>query len=288
MDAREAALKADLLDLIREDRKAELVAVSNAGKSDSTAKPPSQPEPAAAKPSSTKPADLETPAAGNTKTSAKVKPGDKPADPPKDLSPAKAAPKAAAKAKELDDAGSEESSDKGEKPASPAAKPADERETLRVELNAPPRITISQPIETINFSPLAKDRPAAGPFVHDPNFFNWSRIEQLAFLLTWSLAAIGLCLMLGLFTRPAALGGACFMLFVVLSQPAYPGVYPVDPPQMGHALLVNKDFIEMIALLVIASSSLGRWTGMDFFIHNFLIKPFCGNCCRSNCEGGKA
>ena len=102
------------------------------------------------------------------------------------------------------------------------------------------------------------------------------------------MTAIGLCLMLGLFTRPAALGGACFMLFVVLSQPSYPGVYPVDPPQMGHALLVNKDFIEMIALLVIASSSLGRWTGMDFFIHNILVKPFCGKCCRAANEGGKA
>ena len=102
----------------------------------------------------------------------------------------------------------------------------------------------------------------------------WKRIEQLAFLLTWSLFGIGLCLMLGLFTRPAALAGAGFMLFVVMSQPSYPGVYPLDPPQLGHALLVNKDFVEMIALLVIASTSLGRWTGLDFFIHNFLIKPF--------------
>jgi hypothetical protein len=33
----------------------------------------------------------------------------------------------------------------------------------------------------------------------------------------------------------------------------------------------------MIALLVIASTCLGRWTGLDFFIHNFLIKPFCCN-----------
>jgi hypothetical protein len=30
--------------------------------------------------------------------------------------------------------------------------------------------------------------------------------------------------------------------------------------------LVNKDFIEMIALLVIASTTLGRWTGLDYFL----------------------
>ena len=111
-------------------------------------------------------------------------------------------------------------------------------------------------------------------------------------LLTWSLFAIGLCLMLGLFTRPAALAGAGFMLFVVLSQPSYPGVYPLDPPQLGHALLVNKDFVEMMALLVIASTTLGRWTGLDFFLHNYLIKPFCGGCCKcgdpSTTEGRKA
>ena len=131
----------------------------------------------------------------------------------------------------------------------------------------------------INFSPLAKDHPPDGPFAPSKNPLAWKPIEQLACLLTWSLFGIGLCLMLGLFTRPAALAGAGFMLFVVMSQPSYPGVYPLDPPQMGHALLVNKDFVEMMALLVIASTSLGRWTGLDFFIHNFLVKPFCCRCC---------
>ena len=98
--------------------------------------------------------------------------------------------------------------------------------------------------------------------------FRWTRIEQMAFVMTYGFLAIGACLMLGLFTRLSALAGAAFMLFVVLCQPSYPGVYPTDPPQLGHALLVNKDFIEMIALLVIASTSLGRWTGVDFFLSN--------------------
>ena len=110
-------------------------------------------------------------------------------------------------------------------------------------------------VVVVDFSPLADDHAAAGPFAPSSNPLAWKRIEQLAFLLTWSLFGIGLCLMLGLFTRPAALAGAGFMLFVVLSQPSYPGVYPLDPPQLGHALLVNKDFVEMVALLVIASTS---------------------------------
>ncbi len=136
---------------------------------------------------------------------------------------------------------------------------------------------------------MAENRPAGGPFAPSRNPLTWTPIEQLAFLLTWALFAIGLCLMLGLFTRLSALAGAGFMLFVVLSHPSYPGVYPLDPAQMGHALLVTRDFVEMIALLVIASTSLGRWTGLDFFLHNCLIRPFCcrsGKC--STTEGRKA
>ena len=100
----------------------------------------------------------------------------------------------------------------------------------------------------------------------------------MAFGLSWAILAIGVCLMLGLFTRLAALGGACFLLFVVLSQPAYPGGFPLDPPQLGHALLVNKDFIEMIALLLIASTRLSRWTGLDFFLYHCCTKFCCRNC----------
>ncbi len=171
------------------------------------------------------------------------------------------------------------------KPDVVAAKPKQPAEQVKKSAGA----TVVLP----DFSPLAENRAAAGPFAPTWNPLDWKqRTQQLALLLTWSLFGIGLCLMLGLCTRPAALAGAGFMLFVVLSQPSYPGVYPLDPPQLGHALLVNKDFVEMIALLVIASSSLGRWTGLDFFVHNFLIRPFCGRCCQcgdpSTTEGRKA
>jgi uncharacterized membrane protein YphA (DoxX/SURF4 family) len=81
------------------------------------------------------------------------------------------------------------------------------------------------------------------PFARGINPFSWTRMEQIRFAITWGLTAIGVCLMIGLCTRPAALGGGMFMLFVVLSQPSWPGMVPPDPPQLGHALLVNKDFV---------------------------------------------
>ena len=101
------------------------------------------------------------------------------------------------------------------------------------------------------------------------NPFTWNRMGQIDFAVTYGLTAIGLCLMLGLCTPPAALGGAGFMCFVVMTQPAFPGIYPPDSFIVGHALLVNKDFIEMLALLVIACTSAGRWGGLDFFLYRW-------------------
>jgi uncharacterized membrane protein YphA (DoxX/SURF4 family) len=237
VDARENALKSDLLGLLRKNRKPEKEAVARADKE------------AAEKAGAKKTADA-----------AAKKP-------------------AGADAKKADE--------KKNAPSPPAPLPEGEGKTKGKPSSPAPLAATT--IVLVDFSPLADGRPELGPFTPSSKPWEWTRIEQLAFLLTWALFGIGLCLMLGLFTRPAALAGAGFMLFVVMSQPSYPGVYPLDPPQLGHALLVNKDFVEMVALLVIASTCLGRWTGLDFFIHKYLVKPFCCRCGdEATSEGGKA
>jgi uncharacterized membrane protein YphA (DoxX/SURF4 family) len=104
------------------------------------------------------------------------------------------------------------------------------------------------------------------------NPLRWDRMEQINFAVTFGLTAIGLCLMLGFCTPLAALGGAAFMCFVVMTQWAFPGIYPPDPPILGHALLVNKEFVEMMALLVVAATSAGRWGGLDFFIGRWFFR----------------
>jgi uncharacterized membrane protein YphA (DoxX/SURF4 family) len=104
------------------------------------------------------------------------------------------------------------------------------------------------------------------------NPFRWPRMEQINFAVTYGLTAIGLCLMLGFCTPLAALGGAGFMCFVVMTQPAFPGIYPPDPLVVGHALLVNKDFVEMVALLVVSATFAGRWGGLDFFLGRLLLR----------------
>lgn len=101
------------------------------------------------------------------------------------------------------------------------------------------------------------------------NPFNEGQMKFIDLAVTFGLTAIGLCLMLGFCTPLAALGGAGFMCFVVMTQPAFPGIYPPDSAIVGHALLVNKDFIEMLALLVTAFVSTGRWGGFDFFLYSW-------------------
>jgi len=100
-----------------------------------------------------------------------------------------------------------------------------------------------------------------------------SREEFLDLSITYGLTAIGLCLMLGLCTRLACLGGAAFLVSVLMNQFPWPTVYPPAPAVVGHAMLVDKNFVEMMGLLVLASLPVGRWGGLDFLLYHWLGRP---------------
>ncbi len=69
--------------------------------------------------------------------------------------------------------------------------------------------------------------------------------------------AIGICLLLGLFTPVAALAAAGFLASVFLSQ--YP---PTTGPTSS-----NYQLIECMSCFVLASTGAGRFAGLDFFFH---------------------
>ena len=73
--------------------------------------------------------------------------------------------------------------------------------------------------------------------------------------LTYSLMAGGVCLMIGLFTRLAAVGCALFLLTVMGTQ----------PPWVFDALPVYEQAIEFLSLIVLAATGAGRWAGLDYF-----------------------
>ena len=76
--------------------------------------------------------------------------------------------------------------------------------------------------------------------------------------------AIGLCLLLGLFTPLAALAAAGFLASVFLSQ---------YPPTTGPGSS-NYQLIECMACLVLAGTAAGRFAGLDYFLHIIVRKSF--------------
>lgn len=86
-------------------------------------------------------------------------------------------------------------------------------------------------------------------------FYEWianneSVLAASDFLNEWGLTLIGLSLILGLFTRISIIAGTVLLLLYYLSHPAWPGleyIMPVD----GNYFIVNKNIIEILALLVL-------------------------------------
>ena len=78
---------------------------------------------------------------------------------------------------------------------------------------------------------------------------------------TWGLIAIGLGLVLGLFTRVAAIAGCALLMLYYLFNPPFIGLDP--GPVEGNYLLVNKNLIEAVILLYIAVTPLSRKLGLD-------------------------
>ncbi len=90
------------------------------------------------------------------------------------------------------------------------------------------------------------------------------RLATVNMAVTYVVLGVGVCLILGLFTRLASVVGALFLLSVILTQPFW----------VAGAAPTWEQGIEMLALLMLASSHVGRWAGLDFFIHALLVAPF--------------
>ncbi len=94
-----------------------------------------------------------------------------------------------------------------------------------------------------------------------------SILTVVDFLNTWGLIAIGLGLILGLFTRTAAFAGTFLLGLYYLFHPPFIGM-GISVPLEGNYLIVNKNLIEAVMLLLIAVSPAARLFGLDTFIAN--------------------
>jgi uncharacterized membrane protein YphA (DoxX/SURF4 family) len=97
----------------------------------------------------------------------------------------------------------------------------------------------------------------------------WTQLDSINAATKYSLAVIGLCLLAGFLSRLAALGAVAYLAMFYLSMPPWPGL-PASPMAEGHYLFVNKNLIELLACLVLASLPTGYWVGLDALLFGWL------------------
>ena len=108
-------------------------------------------------------------------------------------------------------------------------------------------------------------------------FSNWviahsSVLSVVDFLNAWGLVAIGAGLILGLFSRPAAIAGTILLLMYYLSTPPLVGIeYSV--PFEGNNLIVSKTLIEAVAMFVLVIFPTSHIIGLDMFLPG-VKKPY--------------
>lgn len=91
---------------------------------------------------------------------------------------------------------------------------------------------------------------------------NPSLLGFVDFLNEWGLVAVGLGLMLGLFSRWACLGGMLLLGMYYLASPPFIGLENSALTE-GNYLIVNKNLIELFALWVLFLFRDSRYYGMD-------------------------
>lgn len=97
---------------------------------------------------------------------------------------------------------------------------------------------------------------------------NQSPVAQADRQVMWGLIILGCLLIAGFFTRIAAVAGAIMLFMFYMVIPPWPGV-PEPPGLTEHAYIVNKNFIESIALLGIAAMPTGSWFGLDGLVYKW-------------------
>lgn len=113
-----------------------------------------------------------------------------------------------------------------------------------------------------------------GPFAA---FFHWiagqpQLLDKANLITMYGLAIVGVLLILGLFTRLAAIGGIGFVLLFYLCNPPFVG-YFYSIPTEGSYLIVNKNLVEVCALAVIGLTRSGLFAGLDRILHGLFARP---------------
>jgi len=116
-------------------------------------------------------------------------------------------------------------------------------------------------------------KQARGPFA---GVFKWlanqpNLLANADLLTMWGLTLVGALLILGLFTRLASLGAIGFLLMFYFATPPFVG-YFYSLPSEGSYLLVNKNLVELGAVVVVLLTGSGRFAGLDRILHGLFVR----------------
>jgi thiosulfate dehydrogenase [quinone] large subunit len=116
-------------------------------------------------------------------------------------------------------------------------------------------------------------KQARGPFA---GLFRWlaaqpNLLANADLATMWGLTLVGLLLILGLFTRLASLGAIGFLLMFYFATPPFVG-YFYSLPSEGSYLLVNKNLVELGALVVVFLTGSGKFAGLDAIVHRLIAR----------------
>jgi uncharacterized membrane protein YphA (DoxX/SURF4 family) len=111
-------------------------------------------------------------------------------------------------------------------------------------------------------------------------FFHWLASSPTTLIIVdyiniWGLTLIGLALIVGTLVRTAAIGGMALLTLYYLANPPFVGV-DFGIPAEGHYLFVNKNLIEIAALLLIAVFPTGQIFGLDRLLCSWKSKRLAG------------
>lgn len=138
---------------------------------------------------------------------------------------------------------------------------------------------LDQPMKDALQGVLTEEQKRKGPlperdsplYVDERPWHDRSRIEWIDRITAWGLVVVGGCLIVGLCTRTACLAGALFLAMLYLAMPPFPWVPEVTRTE-GHYYFVNKNLVELLALLALATTRSGYWIGLDGIVQ--FLNPF--------------
>lgn len=109
-------------------------------------------------------------------------------------------------------------------------------------------------------------RSATGPFAGAFHAVaaHPSLVHVTDLIVPIGLLLVGLSLMLGLFTQIGCAGAVAFLTLFYLSQPPFAGL--PQPGAEGAYLVVNKNLIELSAVLTVMAFRTGAIAGLDMLL----------------------